>query len=440
MSAAYTDTTLAGADDSARGLIIAGVVIMVLFFLGLGSWAALAPLNSAALATATIKVEGNRKSVQHLEGGLVRELRVKEGDQVTTGQVMLVLDDTQARAVVEVLSKQYLELRAQEARLIAEQNRAQSFSVPDELLARRNEPEVARIIAGQSALFSSRRVALAGQIGLTQQKIAQTKEEIKGQEAQYTAQKLQNESLQAELIGLRDLFKKGYVTRQRMLELERSAAAFEGQVAETAASIMRSRQSIEEQNLQAIQLQSDRSAQVASDLRDAQVKLLATAPQLEAARDTLRRTELRAPYSGYVVGLTVFSVGGVVKAGETLMDIVPHLGGLIVEATITVDDVKDVHPGMPAEVRLTAYKQRSVPTVAGKVVQVSADRLTDTRTGEGYYLAQIKVDEHELASMKDIRLAPGMPALVMIPTGERTALDYLLRPVLDSFKKAFREK
>jgi HlyD family type I secretion membrane fusion protein len=203
---------------------------------------------------------------------------------------------------------------------------------------------------------------------------------------------------------------------------------------------MRSRQSIEEQNLQAIQLQSDRSAQVASDLRDAQVKLLATAPQLEAARDTLRRTELRAPYSGYVVGLTVFSVGGVVKAGETLMDIVPHLGGLIVEATITVDDVKDVHPGMPAEVRLTAYKQRSVPTVAGKVVQVSADRLTDTRTGEGYYLAQIKVDEHELASMKDIRLAPGMPALVMIPTGERTALDYLLRPVLDSFKKAFREK
>jgi len=171
-----------------------------------------------------------------------------------------------------------------------------------------------------------------------------------------------------------------------------------------------------------------------------QVKLLATAPQLEAARDTLRRTELRAPYSGYVVGLTVFSVGGVVKAGETLMDIVPHLGGLIVEATITVDDVKDVHPGMPAEVRLTAYKQRSVPTVAGKVVQVSADRLTDTRTGEGYYLAQIKVDEHELASMKDIRLAPGMPALVMIPTGERTALDYLLRPVLDSFKKAFREK
>jgi len=427
-------------DDSARGAMMAGAAIMAAFFLGLGGWAAFAPLNSAAVAPAVVKVEGNRKSVQHLEGGIVKELRVSEGDKVATEQTLILLDDTQARAAVDVYSKQYDELTAQEARLIAERDGAAAVQFPQALIARRAEPDVAAIIAGQTNLFKSRRTTLTGTVDVLRKKISQTQEQIVGLEGQAAAYKRQLQSTHNENNGLRDLFKKGYVPRQRMLELERSEAALEGQIAEVSSNILRARQSIEEVNVQIVQAQSDRLAQVANDLRDVQVKLLEIGPKVSSAKETLRRTEIRSPYAGVVVGLTAFSVGGVISPGEKIMDVVPEKGGLIVEATVAPEDVKDLHVGMRAEVHLTAYKQRTVPIIHGKVLQVSADRLTDTKTGAGYYLAQIKVDEQELAELKDVRLAPGMPALVMIPTGERSALDYLLRPLTDSLRKSFREQ
>jgi len=420
--------------------MIAGAAIMAAFFLGLGGWAAFAPLNSAAVAPAVVKVEGNRKSVQHLEGGIVKELRVSEGDKVATEQTLILLDDTQARAAVDVYSKQYDELTAQEARLIAERDGAAAVQFPQALIARRAEPDVAAIIAGQTNLFKSRRTTLTGTVDVLRKKISQTQEQIVGLEGQAAAYKRQLQSTHNENNGLRDLFKKGYVPRQRMLELERSEAALEGQIAEVSSNILRARQSIEEVNVQIVQAQSDRLAQVANDLRDVQVKLLEIGPKVSSAKETLRRTEIRSPYAGVVVGLTAFSVGGVISPGEKIMDVVPEKGGLIVEATVAPEDVKDLHVGMRAEVHLTAYKQRTVPIIHGKVLQVSADRLTDTKTGAGYYLAQIKVDEQELAELKDVRLAPGMPALVMIPTGERSALDYLLRPLTDSLRKSFREQ
>jgi len=419
---------------------MAGAAIMAAFFLGLGGWAAFAPLNSAAVAPAVVKVEGNRKSVQHLEGGIVKELRVREGDKVATEQTLILLDDTQARAAVDVYSKQYDELTAQEARLIAERDGAAAVQFPQALIARRAEPDVAAIIAGQTNLFKSRRTTLTGTVDVLRKKISQTQEQIVGLEGQAAAYKRQLQSTHNENNGLRDLFKKGYVPRQRMLELERSEAALEGQIAEVSSNILRARQSIEEVNVQIVQAQSDRLAQVANDLRDVQVKLLEIGPKVSSAKETLRRTEIRSPYAGVVVGLTAFSVGGVISPGEKIMDVVPEKGGLIVEATVAPEDVKDLHVGMRAEVHLTAYKQRTVPIIHGKVLQVSADRLTDTKTGAGYYLAQVKVDEQELAELKDVRLAPGMPALVMIPTGERSALDYLLRPLTDSLRKSFREQ
>ena len=420
--------------------MIAGAAIMAAFFLGLGGWAAFAPLNSAAVAPAVVKVEGNRKSVQHLEGGIVKELRVSEGDKVATEQTLILLDDTQARAAVDVYSKQYDELTAQEARLIAERDGAAAVQFPQALIARRAEPDVAAIIAGQTNLFKSRRTTLTGTVDVLRKKISQTQEQIVGLEGQAAAYKRQLQSTHNENNGLRDLFKKGYVPRQRMLELERSEAALEGQIAEVSSNILRARQSIEEVNVQIVQAQSDRLAQVANDLRDVQVKLLEIGPKVSSAKETLRRTEIRSPYAGVVVGLTAFSLGGVISPGEKIMDVVPEKGGLIVEATVAPEDVKDLHVGMRAEVHLTAYKQRTVPIIHGKVLQVSADRLTDTKTGAGYYLAQVKVDEQELAELKDVRLAPGMPALVMIPTGERSALDYLLRPLTDSLRKSFREQ
>ena len=420
--------------------MIVGAAIMAAFFVGLGGWGAFAPLNSAAVAPAVVKVEGNRKSVQHLEGGIVKELRVREGDKVASDQTLILLDDTQARAAVDVFSKQYDELTAQEARLITERDGAATVKFPPALIARQAEPDVAAIIAGQTNLFKSRRTTLTGTFDVLRKKISQTQEQIVGLEGQAAAYKRQLQSTHNENNGLRDLFKKGYVPRQRMLELERSEAALEGQIAEVSANILRARQSIEEVNVQIVQAQSDRLAQVANDLRDVQVKLLEIGPKVSSARETLRRTEIRSPYPGVVVGLTAFSVGGVISPGEKIMDVVPEKGGLIVEATVAPEDVKDLHVGMSAEVHLTAYKQRTVPIIHGKVLQVSADRLTDTKTGAGYYLAQVKVDDQELAELKDVRLAPGMPALVMIPTGERSALDYLLRPLTDSLNKSFREK
>jgi len=230
------------------------------------------------------------------------------------------------------------------------------------------------------------------------------------------------------------------VPRQRMLELERAAAALEGQAAEFSANVMRARQLIEELNLQIVQLQTDRTNQVENDLRDVQMRVLETVPRLQAARDTLERTQIRAPYSGYIVGLTAYSIGGVIARGEKIMDIVPDQDGLIVEATVNVDDIRDVRPGMRAEVRLTAYKQRTTPLIFGEVKRVSADRMTDTRTGAAFYLVQIKLDEQELKRNGDIKLVPGMAAEVSIPTGARTALDYLVRPLTDSLNRSFRER
>ena len=427
-------------NHDARGSILAGGAIMVAFFAGLGGWATVAPLSSAVIAPAVIKVEGNRKLVQHLEGGIVRELRVKDGDRVEAGQVLLLLDDTQARGAVELLSTQQAELRAQEARLLSEQSAARAIAFPASLEARRPEPEIARVLDAQARYFNSRREAMLGQVRVMRQRIVQTREQIVGAEGQLGAQRQQRDSIRGELIGLQDLFKRGYVPRQRILELERGAAAFDGEATETAALVVKLRQSIEELNLQIDQLQIDRMAQVAADLRDVQVRLIDIAPRLQVAQETLRRTSITAPATGSVVGLTVFTVGGVVAAGETVMEIVPDHGDLRVEATINVEDQKDIRVGSEAEVHLIAYGQRSAPIVSGRVLDVSADRLTDQRTGAGYYVARIKLDQQELRRMTDIHLSPGMPALVVIPTGERTALDYLLRPLTDSFVRALREK
>jgi HlyD family type I secretion membrane fusion protein len=272
------------------------------------------------------------------------------------------------------------------------------------------------------------------------QKIAQAREQILGSEGQFSAQRKQLESIRAELTGLHDLFLRGYVPRQRILELERSAVAFEGQASETAAAIVTLKQSVQELELQIEQLHADRIAEVARELREAQVKLLDIRPRLHVARQVLERTAVRSPATGTVVGLTVFTIGGVIAAGERVMEIVPDHGDISVEATIGVDDQKDLHAGMIAEVRLIAYKQRSPPIVKAAVVHVSPDRLTDERTGAPYYVARLEVTRAELERMEGIRLIPGMPVLVIIPTGARTALDYLLRPLSDSFVRSFREK
>jgi HlyD family type I secretion membrane fusion protein len=426
-------------DDTGRSAITAGIAIVALFFGAIGTWAAYAPLDSAALAAGVVKVEGNRKSVQHLEGGIVRDLRVREGDAVNEGQVLLALDDTQAAAAHTILRRSHHDLLAREARLQAERSGAPRVVYPPALDAT-PDADTAAAMAAESALFNSRRAALQGQVELTRRRIAQAREQAVGLRAQHEAQQKQLASTREELQGLRDLFAGGYVPRQRMMELDRQAAALEGQALESAAELQRVAQLAEELQLQVVQLQSDRLQQVDAELRDVRARLVENLPRLQAARDVLDRTTLRAPYAGRVVGLAVFGVGSVIARGERVLDIVPASGRLVVEAQLGVDDIRDVRPGMRAEVRLTAYKERTVPIVFGRVTQVAADRMTDSRSGVPYYLVQIALDEDELRGLGDIRLVPGMAAEVSIPTRARTALDYLLRPVQDALSRSFRER
>jgi membrane fusion protein, type I secretion system len=427
-------------DDRATGAMVAGFAVVGVFFGVIGTWAAFAPLDSAAIAPAVIKVEGNRRSVQHLEGGILKELRVREGDAVKEGAVLLVLDNAQAQATYNVLRKQDIELQAQEARLKAERSNAAAVEFPRRLLDQSADPEVQSVMRGETALFASRKATLQGQIDLTRKRISQTREQITGLRGQNLGQVKQLESTREELKGLQNLFKQGYVPRQRMMELDRQASSLEGMAAESAAQVVRLGQQIEELTLQITQIQSDRQQQVDNELRDVHARLLETLPKLQAARDIVERAEVRAPYSGRVVGLSVFGVGAVISRGDKILDIVPDSELLVVEAQLGVDDVQEVRPGMRAEVRLTAIKQRTVPIVYGEVRNVSADRLTDAKTGAPYYMVQIKLDEKELARLGEVKLVPGMAAEVAIPTGARTALDYLVRPLTDTMNRSFRQR
>jgi epimerase transport system membrane fusion protein len=430
----------AGPSDSARSAVIGGWIIIGLFFGVFGAWAMTAPLNGAVVAEAIVKVEGNRKSVQHLDGGIVKELRVKEGDKVKAGDVLIVLDDNQARAEYEVLSQQYLILRLTEERLRTEYIRASELALPADLKDRANDPDVQSIWKGQIHQFESRAAALDGQRNVIREKIAQLESQIKGAEAQVQAYHKQYESVQKELASITPLVEKGLIARPRYLQLERSGVALEGQAAETLASIAKAREAIAEQTKQIAQLENDRLADIAKELRDTQAKLLEVIPRRANAQAVLGRVEIRAPYTGRVVGLNVFSVGGVINRGDKILDIVPEEESLTIDAQIAVEDISEVHPGMRADIHLTAYKQRITPVVRGEVIQVSADRLTDSRTGVPYYVALIRVDEKELAIIPTGRLYPGMPATVMIPTIERTAFDYVVGPLVMSFNRAFRQR
>jgi HlyD family type I secretion membrane fusion protein len=423
-----------------RSAAIAGWAIIVIFFGGFGAWAVTAPLHGAVVANGFVKVEGNRKSIQHLDGGIVKELNVKEGDRVNAGDVLIVLDDTQARAEYNVLFQQFLVLRATEERLKAELAAASSLTMPEDLKAAANEhPDITGIWSGQIHQFESRAAALAGQRSVLREKIAQLEAQITGGQALEKAYREQFESVRKEKESLTPLVEQGLIARPRYLQLERAGAGLVGQAAETSANVAKSRQAIAEQMQQMAQLDNERMTEVTKELRDTQAKLLEVIPKLSNAKAVLGRMDIRSPYSGVVVDLTVFSVGGVIIRGDKLMDVVPEQDSLIVEAHIAVDDIANVHPDMNADVHLTAYKQRITPVVRGTVMQVSADRLIEKRTDNPYYVALVRIAEKELEALPNVRLYPGMPTTVMIQTVERTALDYLVGPLAMSFQRAFRQ-
>lgn len=417
--------------------VLFGAGMGLLFFGLFGAWAGLALLDSAAVAPGEIVVDSNRKTIQHLEGGIIGRILVREGDSVAAGQVLVRLDGTQAEAALQMYRGQMNALRALEARLLAERDGAPEIAFPPDL-----DPADANlrpIMDGQRRIFEARRTTLAGQIGVLDQKVAQLKAQIEGAEARGAATRRQAELIAAEIADTQVLFDKGLTPKPRLLALQRAAADLKGQLGMIAGSIAEAEQGIGEARLKMIDLQNSRADQVVADLRDSQMQIADLGEKLKTARDIEARRDVVAPVAGVVVNMRYFTPGGVIQPGSPILDIVPQHDPLMVAARVKPGDIDVVHPGLPAKLRLTAFSQRTTPVVDGVLTQVSADRLTDQRTGEPYYDARVRIDRKELADLPQVQLYPGMPAEVLIVTGRRTLVDYIAKPLRDSFARAFRE-
>ncbi len=422
-----------------RSLILLGFVIIALAFGGMGGWAALAPLDSAAIAPGVLVVEGQRKVVAHLEGGIVHEIFVQEGSSVEAGDVLIRLDDTQAGANVDLLRKQRDFALVRQARLIAEKEGWAALRFPDELIARQDSAEIAELLASEQRLFEERQRSKAGQIDILRERIVQLKEQIRGISAERTARQTQVAIMKDELVGLRELHEKGYYPRTRVLEMERQLAALTGEVGSASANIAKAETGIGEAELQIVQVEQEFREHAVTELRDVEKQLSDLTERLVVARDILQRIDIVAPQSGFVQKLSVHTIGGVVRGGEPLLEVVPVEKELLIEAQISPLDIATIAPGQETEVRFSALKSRSTPVIFGRVETVSADRIVNERANTIYYLARIVVNEEERKKLADHKLQAGMPADVIIKTGERTFMEYLIKPIEDSLARSLNE-
>ncbi len=424
-----------------RELVLAGSALVGIFVIGFGTWAAMAPLESAAVAPGTVVSESSRKTVQHLEGGIISAILVRDGDVVTAGQTLIRLDDTKARTTLAALRGQLWDAIARETRLIAERDGQTEIRFPPELVAQRSEAGVQAALAGQQKIFETRRSLQESKVAAIRERISQVHEEITGYEAEVAALGQRIALLQEEIASAKELVSKGLERKPRLLQLQRDLAEMEGKRGDTVAQIARAKQTIAESEVDILSISNDRQKEVADELRETQKKRHELEEQTQAATDVLARTDIKAPENGTVTDLRVHTPGGVINAGEPLLDLVPQSDRLVVEAQLRPEDIDRVHEGLPAQVRLLPYKQRRTPPIDATVIYVSADRLVDKRTNQPYYAARLRVDEKELAALSgDVKMVPGMPSEAMIKTGDTTVALYALSPILDSFHRAFREK
>ena len=422
----------------ARGPILFGAWLMIFIFGFLGLWSAVAPLASAAIAPGRVILSGSKKTIQHLEGGLVEEIYVREGQAVKANQPLIRLNETATKARLDLFKKQFLATKTAEARLIAERDNHEAMKLPEVVLKAKDDPEIAEIITSQQQLMKSRRDSINGRVDILNQKVAQYDEEITGLEAQITSATRQISLLQEEIDAVAKLLRQGNAQKPRLLALQRQQADLKGKRGEYKAMISRAKQAIGEAKLEIINTRNEFANKVASEMKETVEKLADLQERLKASVDIMDRIIITAPLAGVITDLQAHTIGGVIKPGDKIMEIVP-IDELLVEAKVSPQDIDVVVPGLKAQVRLSAYKARSVPPVEATVVHVSPDRFDDRYTGESYYLARIEVAEKELEDAGNLELTPGMPAEALIITGERTMLAYMLDPITDSFRRAFRE-
>lgn len=436
MSAALLPTP----DRPQTGLALTlGLVTLLGFGGGFLAWATLAPLAEAALAPGMIKVEGTRRTLQHLEGGIVQEIPVRDGDRVRRGQVVLRLDDVQSGATRLAAQAQRAALLAQQARLAAELDRAPAVVFPDGLIALAGEPRVAEALAGQRALFQARQAALDSQLAVLHHRRDQARAAIASTHGQMQAAQRQLALLHQEEAMRRDLVRQGLARLPELLALQRSLAAVEGSIADLQGQLRRSEAVIQEAESQAQAMLDQRRQEAGTEARDVAARLAEAEERLRAATDISTRRDIVAPEDGTVVNLRVFNLGAVLRAGDPAMELVPAQDRLVAEVQVQPTDIDVVYPGLPAEVRLPAFRQRLVPTLHGHVTFVAADVTTDQQTRASHYRAQILIDTEQLARVPGVALTPGMPVEAHISLGTRSFWNYLTQPIRDSFTRAFRE-
>jgi HlyD family secretion protein len=425
---------------SLRRTLWAGGTIFAVFFAGFGGWAAYAPLSGAAIAPAVISPDGEHRTVQHLEGGIVRKLMVHEGSTVEAGQELLVLDPTSARASREVFSKDLKNNLAMRARLIAERDGASDIRFPPELTEGTLSDETVTTIESQKTLFANRAATRAQKKATLEQQVRQLDDQIVGLNGQIDATTRQLWLIHEELKGVETLLAKGLERKPRQLELQRTEAELIGSRAQSQAAIAKSRQQISEIRGQIDQVDKDRMEEVGGKLAEVEATLQGLREKVRAAGDVMDRTVITAPVAGTVVQLKANTIGGVIGAGQTILEIVPRDDELLVDAHIAPNDIEHVKPDLPARVVMTGYSQRNMPRLMGKVRQVSADRIVDSHTNQAYYIARIELPAEEVREVAPfVSLKPGMPAEVMVITNERTFLDYLIEPLVHSIRRSFRE-
>ncbi len=404
----------------------------------LGVWSYLAPIDSAASAPGFVTVKSHSKTVQHLDGGIVKELIAKDGDIVNEGDVLLILDGTDIKAQAEILRGQQITLEAQVARLSAERDRLGSVIYPKDL-QNLNDARVIEARQGENQIFNARKNAHDGEVSVLNQRISQLTSRIQGLQGQKTSKQNLNASYTEEAKDLKELLAEGFADKQRLRDMERSITATIGEIASLSSEIASSEMQIGETRLQIMQIQKQFQEEVADKFGEVQAQLYDVNQRLAATNDKVNRIQVKAPAAGRVMGMSIYTVGGVITPGRPILDIVPQGEDLVVEARVSPMDIDRVHVGLVAEVRFSAFKQALVPKTVGKLIGLSADKITDERTGQPYYSAKIELTPESYVKLGDMELLPGMPADVLINTGERTVFEYLMQPITNAFARAFIE-
>jgi HlyD family secretion protein len=433
------------ADDPRRDIRI-GAAIVIFFFVILLGWAAFAPLDAAVPAQGVIAISGNRQTVQHREGGVVTAINIREGQRVNAGDVLIEMAAPDLKAQERALTSDYLTNLAQRARLMAERAGQRNFAPPIEFAGLPPEDQVlaAQALALQRAQLNARLASISAQQSVLGQRSLQLGEQQGGYSEQITSLREQQRLLADELAGMREIEKKGFASVNRIRALERALADLKGREAAMRSEIARAGEGKGETRMQSVSIETNALEQVATELRDTQARLSDVLPKLIAVREQLQRARVRAPVSGQVVGLTVFTIGGVVAPGQTLMEIVPDRRALVIQAQVAPNDADDVYVGQEAQVRFVSVHDRTLPLLTGKVRTISADSFTDEKTGRSFFRAEIEVTPEQLkrvgGTLGHGQLRPGLPVEVLLNVRKRTALQYILEPLTRNLWGSLREQ